>query len=274
MTIIMNGDDSPICLKMMMLLLQHQNLNINAQETKERNTALHLAFRMGNRNFVQMLLRHPKLDIDVKNSYLVIKPEYQQLPEEHLHDSHKERFFHTPEEYIRKIGEAQDKDFSHLTVEIQKAQRGEQLLNALSDGNINQAKALLEKKFTRQDLIHMGISREFVKQMFEKQEFVEQMLNPNIQSEEIETPLSLIIKSCLQGITQDNEEVLIKLLKHKDLDFSQIKPIQAIEQNRWVKQMIKQAITERLADAINRKDLEDVKELLVKEQTTLSKFHN
>ncbi|GFR11242.1 ankyrin repeat family protein [Trichonephila clavata] len=57
MTIIMNGDDSPICLKMMMLLLQHQSLNINAQETKERNTALHLAFRMENRNFVQMLLR-------------------------------------------------------------------------------------------------------------------------------------------------------------------------------------------------------------------------
>ncbi|KLT23100.1 ankyrin repeat domain protein [Wolbachia endosymbiont of Armadillidium vulgare str. wVulC] len=40
MTIIMNGDDSPICLKMMMLLLQHQNLNINAQETKERNTLI------------------------------------------------------------------------------------------------------------------------------------------------------------------------------------------------------------------------------------------
>ncbi|WP_264731440.1 ankyrin repeat domain-containing protein [Wolbachia endosymbiont (group A) of Sphaerophoria taeniata] len=39
MTIIMNGDDSPICLKMMMLLLQHQNLNINAQETKKCNTA-------------------------------------------------------------------------------------------------------------------------------------------------------------------------------------------------------------------------------------------
>ncbi|WP_341822812.1 ankyrin repeat domain-containing protein [Wolbachia endosymbiont (group A) of Clivina fossor] len=114
MTIIMNGDDSPICLKMMMLLLQHQNLNINAQETKKRNTALHLAFHMGNRNFVQMLLRHPKLDIDVKNSYLVIKPEYQRFPEEHLHDFHKERFFHTPKEYIEKIGRIQKKDFSHL----------------------------------------------------------------------------------------------------------------------------------------------------------------
>ncbi|MDX5526551.1 MAG: hypothetical protein O7167_01505 [Wolbachia endosymbiont of Andrena nigroaenea] len=88
------------------------------------------------------------------------------------------------------------------------------------------------------------------------------MLNPNIQSEEIETPLSLIIKSCLQEITQDNEEVLIKLLKHKDLDFSQIKPIQAIEQNPWVKQIIEQAITARLADAINRKDLDDVEKLV------------
>ncbi|WP_353273790.1 ankyrin repeat domain-containing protein [Wolbachia endosymbiont (group A) of Ennomos erosarius] len=57
MAIIMNGDNSPICLKMMMLLLQHKSLNINAQETKECNTALHLAFLMENRNFVRMLLR-------------------------------------------------------------------------------------------------------------------------------------------------------------------------------------------------------------------------
>lgn len=52
---------------------------------------------------------------------------------------------------------------------------------------------------------------------------------------------------------------MTKLLKHKDLDFSQIKPIQDIEKNPWVKQIIEQAITERLADAINSKDLDDVK---------------
>ncbi|WP_259348656.1 hypothetical protein [Wolbachia pipientis] len=89
--------------------------------------------------------------------------------------------------------------------------------------------------------------------------------NPNCwernQNGEIETPLSLIIKSCLQGITQDNEEVLTKLLKYKDLDFSQIKPIQDIEKNPWVKQIIEQAITERLTDTINRKDLDDVKKI-------------
>ncbi|KLT23350.1 hypothetical protein wVul_0553 [Wolbachia endosymbiont of Armadillidium vulgare str. wVulC] len=93
-----------------------------------------------------------------------------------------------------------------------------------------------------------------------------QDLNPNCwkrnSNGEIETPLSLIIRSCLQGITQENEEVLTKFLKHKDLDFSQIKPIPAIERNPWVKQIIEQAMKERLTNAINRKDLDDVKKLV------------
>lgn len=55
---------------------------------------------------------------------------------------------------------------------------------------------------------------------------------------------------------------MTKLLKHKELDFSQIKPIQAIEQNSWVKQIIEQAITERLTATINKKDLDDVKKLV------------
>lgn len=76
MTIIMNGDDSPICLKMMMLLLQHKSLNINAQETKERNTALHLAFLMGNRNFVRMLLRHPSINTNIKNKIFLLQDKY------------------------------------------------------------------------------------------------------------------------------------------------------------------------------------------------------
>ncbi|WP_353270611.1 hypothetical protein [Wolbachia endosymbiont (group A) of Hedychridium roseum] len=119
-------------------------------------------------------------------------------------------------------------------MEITKAQKGKKLLDALFNGNINRAKTLLAQE-----------------------------LNPNCwkrnQNGEIETPLSLI---CLQGITQDNEEVLIKLLKHKDLDFSQIKPIRAIEQNSRLKKIIEQAITERLTDAINRKDLDDVEKLV------------
>ncbi|WP_341822813.1 hypothetical protein [Wolbachia endosymbiont (group A) of Clivina fossor] len=121
-----------------------------------------------------------------------------------------------------------------ITMEITKAQKGKKLLDALFNGNINRAKTLLAQE-----------------------------LNPNCwkrnQNGEIETPLSLI---CLQGITQDNEEVLIKLLKHKDLDFSQIKPIRAIEQNSRLKKIIEQAITERLTDAINRKDLDDVEKLV------------
>lgn len=55
---------------------------------------------------------------------------------------------------------------------------------------------------------------------------------------------------------------MTKLLKHKELDFSQIKPIPAIEQNSRLKQIIEQAMKERLTDAINRKDLGDVKELV------------
>ncbi|BET33686.1 ankyrin repeat domain-containing protein [Wolbachia pipientis] len=222
MTIIMGGDDSPTNLKMMTLLLQHQNLNVNIQEAKELNTALHLAFRMENRSFVQMLLRHPELNPVIRNDY---------------EDRYGSRKSYTPKEYIEQIGREQEKDFSHLTKEIQKAQTGKQLLNALSHGNFHEAKRLLNEEF-----------------------------NPNCWKRnfngEIETLLSLIIKSCLQGITQDNEEVLTKLLEHKDLDFNQIKPIPAIEQNPWVKQIIEQVMKERLTDAINRKDLGDVKELV------------
>ncbi|WP_265016638.1 ankyrin repeat domain-containing protein [Wolbachia endosymbiont (group A) of Andrena dorsata] len=240
MTIIMNGDDSPICLKMMMLLLQHQNLNINAQETKKCNTALHLAFHMENKNFIRMLLRHPSINTNSKNKVFLLQDKY--LEPEHdrtrayliEHAEYNQCFFYTSKEYIEKIGRIQKKDFSHLTMEITKAQKGKKLLDALFNGNINRAKTLLAQE-----------------------------LNPNCwkrnQNGEIETPLSLI---CLQGITQDNEEVLIKLLKHTDLDFSQIKPIRAIEQNSRLKKIIEQAITERLTDAINRKDLDDVEKLV------------
>ncbi|WP_353278173.1 hypothetical protein [Wolbachia endosymbiont (group B) of Longitarsus flavicornis] len=55
---------------------------------------------------------------------------------------------------------------------------------------------------------------------------------------------------------------MTKLLEHKDLDFNQIKPIPAIEQNPWVKQIIEQVMKERLTDAINRKDLDDIKKLV------------
>lgn len=220
MTIIINGDDSPTHLKMMTLLLQHQSLKINAQETKENNTALHLALRMENRNFVQILLRHTGLNVNIKNIHRI---------------DFQGNFSHTPEEYIRKIGQVQNRNFSHLTIEIQKAQTGKELLDVLSNRNIDRAKRLLNQE-----------------------------LNPNCwkrnSNEEIETPLSLIIKSCLQTITEDKKEVLTKLLKHKELDFSQIKSIPAIEQNSRLKGIIEQAMKERLIDDI--KDLDDVKKLV------------
>ncbi|MDE5056758.1 hypothetical protein OZD68_04110 [Wolbachia endosymbiont of Drosophila bicornuta] len=67
--------------------------------------------------------------------------------------------------------------------------------------------------------------------------------------------LSLIIRLCLRTITADEKEVLTKLLKHKDLDFS-------YEQYAQLKQTIEQAIQSRLTDTINRKDLDDVKKLV------------
>ncbi|WP_244953463.1 ankyrin repeat domain-containing protein [Wolbachia pipientis] len=193
---------------MIRLLLSHWSIDVNIREQNNNNTALHLAMCFQQKKTLQLLLSHPGIKTYLTN-------EEQQNPEEC----------------------ARQNRAGHLIIEIQKAQKGKELLNALSSGNIYQAKRPLNQEF-----------------------------NPNCwkrsRSEEIETPLSLIIQSCLQGITPDNKEVLTKLLKHKDLDFSQIKPIQAIEQNSRLKKIIEQAITERLTDTINRKDLEDVKELV------------
>ncbi|RDD34733.1 Ankyrin repeats (3 copies) [Wolbachia endosymbiont of Cylisticus convexus] len=265
MTIIMNGDDSPIHLKMMTLLLHNQNLNVNIQETKQLNTALHLAFLMENRSFVEILLRSTNLDINVKNRHLLIKPEYRNLLTEYVCDYHKECFFHAPKEYIEKIGEVQKKNFSYLTIEIQKAQEGKNLLNALSSENFYEAKQDLNPNCWESNLNEEIETPLISGNVHEAKRLLNQELNPNCWKSlngEIETPLSLIIKSCLQGITQENEEVLTKLLKHKELDFSQIKPAQAIERNPRVKQIIEQAMKERLTNAINRKDLGDVKKLV------------
>ncbi|MGL9758499.1 MAG: ankyrin repeat domain-containing protein [Wolbachia sp.] len=171
----------------------------------QKNTALHIPCQVGARDMVKILLTHPGVETDIRNC---------------KHNSHEGCLERSSRDVIK--------------LEFEKAQKGRDLLGALSSGNIYQAKRPLNQEF-----------------------------NPNCWKRnldgEIETPLSLI---CLQGRTQDNKEVLTKLLKHKDLDFSQIKPMPAIEQNRWVKQIIKQAITERLTDTINSKDLDDVKELV------------
>ncbi|WP_265025038.1 TomO hydrophobic C-terminal domain-containing protein [Wolbachia endosymbiont (group B) of Pammene fasciana] len=193
---------------MIRLLLLHRSIDVNIQKKDDVNTALHLAMCFQQQKVLQLLLSHPRISIDLLN-----------------------KNFQNLEQHARR------NNVEHLIIEIQKAQTGKELLNALSNRNIDQAKGLLNQK-----------------------------LNPNCWKRnlngEIETPLSLIIKSCLQGITQDNEEVLTKLLKHKELDFSQIKPIPAIEQNSRLKQIIEQVMKERLTDVINKKDLDDVKELV------------
>ena len=229
-----SGDGQATLEKMAKLLIQNRSININAQSKQSvsttrtrydpstqseisefittsnmrKDTALHIACQVGAKDVVKILLTHPNASTNVRN--------YK---------------YESPENCIeRGSGDV-------IKLEFKKAQEGKELLDALSSGNIYQAKGLLNQE-----------------------------LNPNCwkrtYNEEIETPLSLIIESCLRGITQDNEEVLTKLLKHKDLDFSQIKPIQDIEKNPWVKQIIEQAIKERLTGTINRKDLDDVKELV------------
>ncbi|WP_456201418.1 TomO hydrophobic C-terminal domain-containing protein [Wolbachia endosymbiont of Protocalliphora sialia] len=174
----------------------------------QKNTALHIACQIGAIDIVKILLTHPDVKTDIKNYK-------NEVPKNCITRGFKDT----------------------IELEFKKAQTGKELLNALSNRNIDRAKRLLNQE-----------------------------LNPNCWKRnlngEIETPLSLIIKSCLQGITEDNEEVLTELLKHKELDFSQIKPIAAIEQNSRLKQIIERAMRGRLTDAINTKDLDDVKKLV------------
>ncbi|WP_353289224.1 ankyrin repeat domain-containing protein [Wolbachia endosymbiont (group A) of Paraperithous gnathaulax] len=183
------------------LLLLHRSIDVNISEQNNNNTVLHLAMCFQQKKTLQLLLSHPNI-----NTYLTNKN--HQNPE----------------------GCARQNRAGHLIIEIQKAQKGKELLAALSSGNICQAKTLLNQE-----------------------------LHPNcwrrIQDGRIKTPLSLIIRLCLRTITEDEKEVLTKLLKHKDLDFS-------YEQYAQLKQTIEQAIQSRLTDTINRKDLDDVKKLV------------
>ncbi|WP_237342963.1 ankyrin repeat domain-containing protein [Wolbachia endosymbiont of Folsomia candida] len=196
------------CHSMIKLLLLHDGIEINACEDTNRNTALHLAMCFQQKKVVQLLLSHPNINTSLTNID-----------------------YRSPEVFAKQHRAA------HLVPEIRKAQIGKELLEALSDKNITQAKTLLYQEF-----------------------------NPNCwnrnQAGEIETPLSLVIKSCLQGITQDKKEILIKLLKHKELDFSQMKPMPEVHGNQELKQIIDQAMKERLIDAIVNSDLDRKKELV------------
>lgn len=199
----LTSDNDPVTEKkyhsMIKLLLLHEGIDINIRGGPELKTALHQAMLCFQTKVVQLLLRHPGIT------------NIEQIPERNR--------------------------ASFLTPEVNKAEQGKELLNALSIGNIDEAQTLLNQE-----------------------------LNPNRwkrgQNGEIETPLSLILKLCLQEITEDKQEILTKLLEHKDLDFSQIKPIPAIDNNRVLKEIIDQVLKERLITAINSNDLDNVKELV------------
>ncbi|WP_353270157.1 hypothetical protein [Wolbachia endosymbiont (group A) of Myopa testacea] len=91
-----------------------------------------------------------------------------------------------------------------IKLEFKKAQKANKLLGALASRDFYQANILLNEE------LNLNCRR-------------------RMRHGEIATPLSSIIILCPEKITENGKEVLIKLLKHKDLDFSQIKPIQAIE---------------------------------------------
>ncbi|WP_259348657.1 ankyrin repeat domain-containing protein [Wolbachia pipientis] len=103
-----------------MLLLQHKSLNINAKETKECNTALHLAFLMENRNFVQMLLRHPSINTNIKNKVFLLQdkylgPEYDGIRAHLIEDAQcKQCFFILLGNILKKLGKCKVRTFCIL----------------------------------------------------------------------------------------------------------------------------------------------------------------
>ena len=229
-----SGDGQAALEKMAKLLIQNRSININAQSkqsvstTRTRydpSTQSEISEFITTSNMRKDTALHIACQVGAKDVVKIL------LTHPDIKTDIKNYEYKSPEDCIARGFERV------IKLEFKKAQKANELLGALSSRNIYQAKRPLNQEF-----------------------------NPNCwkrsRNEEIEMPLSLIIQSCLQGITSDNKEVLTKLLKHKELDFSQIKPIQAIEQNSWVKQIIEQAITERLTATINKKDLDDVKKLV------------
>ncbi|WP_434732445.1 ankyrin repeat domain-containing protein [Wolbachia endosymbiont of Zygogramma bicolorata] len=183
----------------------------------KKNTVLHIACQVGAKDIVKILLTHPGIKTDVKN----------------CEDKEPKRCIARGFEDVIKL-------------EFKKAQKANELLDALYSRDFDQANMLLNEE-----------------------------LNPNcwrrVRTEEITTPLSLIIILGAEKITENGKQVLIKLLKHKELDLNQIKSTPAMIQRKQLrkiieekqlKQIIEQAIKERLIDAINSKNLDDVKKLV------------
>lgn len=102
---------------MIRLLLLHRSIDVDICEQNNGNTAFHLAMCFQQKKTLQLLLSHPNI-----STYLTNKK--HQNPEECARQNRAE----------------------HLIIEIQKAQKGKELLNALSDRNIDQAKRLLNQE--------------------------------------------------------------------------------------------------------------------------------
>ncbi|MDE5062111.1 ankyrin repeat domain-containing protein [Wolbachia endosymbiont of Drosophila tsacasi] len=102
---------------MIRLLLLHRSIDVNIREQNNNNTALYLAMCFQQKKTLQLLLSHPNI-----STYLTNKK--QQNPEECARQNRAE----------------------YLIIEIQKARKGRELLDALSSGNIYQAKRLLNQE--------------------------------------------------------------------------------------------------------------------------------
>ncbi|BEP31822.1 MAG: hypothetical protein WBIAU2_00490 [Wolbachia endosymbiont of Drosophila biauraria] len=187
-----SGDGQATLEKMAKLLIQNRSININAQSkqsvstTRTRydpSTQSEISEFITTSNMRKDTALHIACQVGAKDVVKIL------LTHPDIKTDIKNYEYKSPEDCIARGFERV------IKLEFKKAQKANELLGALSSRNIYQAKRPLNQEF-----------------------------NPNCwkrsRNEEIETPLSLIIQSCLQGITSDNKEVLTKLLKHKELDFS------------------------------------------------------
>ncbi|BAO99588.1 ankyrin repeat domain-containing protein [Wolbachia endosymbiont of Cimex lectularius] len=196
------SNDQPTLEKMAKLLIQNRSININAQSkqaiseeqwryTRDFQGVILLGFRP-TADMRKDTALHIACQVGAKDMVKML------LTHPDVETDVRNCEYKSPANCIARGSE------DIIKLEFEKAQKGKELLTVLPE-DIGSAQTLLNQDF-----------------------------NPNCwkenQSGEIETPLSLIIKSCLEGITEDKKEVLVKLLKHKELDFSQIKSIPAIEQ--------------------------------------------
>lgn len=241
---VVSGDKQPTLEKMSKLLIQNINININAQskqvisEEQWRYTSdFQDVVSSGFRPIADMrkdAALHIACLVGAKDmvKILLTHPDVKTDIRNYKGKSPKDCIARGFEDVIK--------------LEFKKAQKANELLGALASREFYQANMLLNEE-----------------------------LNPNcwrrMRHGEITTPLSLIIILCPEKITENGKEILIKLLKHKELDLNQIKSTPAmmereqlrkIIEEKQLKQIIEQAIKERLIDAINSKDLDDVKKLV------------